>query len=83
MKKENLPPRSKPSGWIIVERREGLEWPASFEDFATRPAAEDASKNVSPRHGGVIQVILKSRSYANSSPPRKRGLRREVRRDRR
>jgi hypothetical protein len=72
----------KPSGWIIVERRDGLEWPTLSPDFATREEAEQAGSNMSPQHNGVIHVVLKSRSYANT-PAKKRRVRREVRRSRR
>jgi len=82
-KKKSASRPSKPSGWIIVERRDGLEWPTLSPDFATRPEAEQASKNMSPKHNGVIHVILKSRSHGNTPPAKKRRLRREVRRDRR
>jgi hypothetical protein len=81
-KKKSTSLRRKPNGWIIVERRDALEWPRLYGDFATRPEAEKASKGLAPHHGGRILVIPKSKSYRNLPPANKRRLRRDVRRDR-
>jgi hypothetical protein len=82
-KKKGNPQSRKPSGWAIVERRGRLEWPTLTPNFATRLEADEAIKNMLPKHGGELHSVPKSKTYANTPPAKKRRLRREVRRSRR